>query len=125
MAVAYGGKLKKDNVVAGGWHWVESKKTETFSADDDADMYLKVDQMSKDGTFKERTFPEYTKFTKFRTTFDVFSVMKHGNDEFVLKWGSIGKKNLKTIKADGPLPKGWTMERYFQAGTKNATLEVK
>jgi hypothetical protein len=114
---------KRGKAVSSGWYEIPMNQTQTFSAADDEEMYLRI----QDDDDKEITFPGRTKFHHFPLNvndgFDV-TTPRDDADILMLKWGDKREK-MRNVKRKDPLPDGWKEDRFFEVGPGKQKLEVK
>jgi uncharacterized membrane protein len=119
VAVAY--NKWKGNVAVEGWWAIKSNESQTFSAPNASDMYVRVEMGGK-----EVTFTNHNKFLNWPVESQRFSVSKEPDDStiWVLKWGG-NLENSHNIRRGGKLPEGWNERRFFRIGSENVKLEVR
>ena len=119
VAVAY--NRYNGDLIAEGWWSVQPHQVQTFTAQDAADLHLRV--QSRDGndvafgnfsTFLWWTIPQ-ARFTLAREAGD--------NEVQVLRWGSNLERTLARA-AGQPFPDGWSRQRFFQVGPGDHTGRI-
>ena len=108
--------------VSHGWVAIKPNNSQTFTAPDTADLYIRV--QDKDG--KAITFTNHKTFLNFPAHADKFSVAAVPDDAnvWVLKHGD-NLENSKNIQKGDSLPFGWSSRAFFEIGTGSHKLEIK
>jgi uncharacterized membrane protein len=114
VAVAY--NHFNGNLIAQGWFDIAVNQSQTLSAPDASDMYLRV----QDVNTGEITFSNFTNALFWTIIEDRFTISKEPDDANVqvLQWGgSLEHQTNKTLAE--PFPAGWANQRFFQVGLGN------
>ncbi len=109
-------------LVSHGWVQIKSNESQTFSAPDSAELYIRV----QDRNGREITFSNYRTFLNFPAHADRFSVNAEPNDRnvWVLKYGN-DLEFSRNIKKGDELPRGWSNRAFFAVGPGRHKLEIK
>jgi uncharacterized membrane protein len=109
-------------MVSGGWTAIGPNQSQTFTAPDNAELCLRIED--KNG--KSITFGNFQTIRTFPVSNDRFTVNNEPDDATVrtLKWGNQLEKSYQMKKND-PLPAGWENREFFRIGTGNHKLEIK
>ena len=108
--------------VSHGWVQIGPNDSQTFSAPDSAELYIRV----QDRNGREITFTNYRTFMNFPAHHERFSVKTEPDDlnVWVLKYGD-DLEFSRNIRRGDDLPRGWTNRAFFAVGAGNHKLEIK
>ncbi len=108
--------------VSHGWVKIAPNDSQTFSAPDSAELYLRV----QDRYDREIIFSNYRTFLNFPAHTERFSVKAEPDDlnVWVLKYGT-DLEFSRNIKKGDALPRGWSNRAFFAVGTGRHKLENK
>lgn len=110
------------NLIADGWWSIAPNSSQTISAPDNSDLYLRV-QANNGG---EITFNNFNSFLFWPVNGARFTVSREPDDTNVrvFRWGGSLENQTNTLATDPP-PNGWTSQRFFRIGPINETLQVQ
>jgi hypothetical protein len=110
------------NLIVDGWWQISPNNSQTITAPDDQDLYLRV-QGANGG---EITFNNFDSFLFWPTNSARFTVSKEPDDVNVrvFQWGS-NLENTQNALATDPPPAGWTTQRFFRVGPVNENFQVQ
>lgn len=110
------------NLISEGWWTVGQNQTQTLTASDQSDMYLRV----QDANGNEITFNNFHTFLFFPINSARFTVNKVADDPAVrvLKWGG-NLENTHNMTVNEPLPSGWASQRFFRVGPVNEKFQIQ